>query len=1028
MSSSDREESPGSKADEKMDQEQQRQIEDRPETVENPYFVDATEASSSTGRKLPPWLDHFNAKDLKRLFKCSLAVWIMTLLIIINPTLKAIGRSAFLGCIVLFIAPPAGIVFIQLITAVTIILGVCAGWAWGAITMKAALATRPQAEMQARYGQLMQQAQNATNPAAYAKVLIFNGFMLDTRVSITYFCMMGLFIYFIALLRVAFPKLLLVQILGSIVSVIYLTSAPLLPTFNGTLAKVIVIPCAIAAGIGIVCNVFVFPTSSTSEALDGMRDVLQPMPNFLDACLLGLKHPGLDMSEAKLTGLRIKVLSSYKAIEPLFKFLPIDLSIGRWGAEDLSSLNAPFRQLVISFIGLTEVHRQKQVRKEKTIQALTRAQATLDETNGDQREVELGRHQIDQAIQYHVKANVPNRNNLIKKSVQSLAEPGEHLVEALKESIEAIGEALSQAHVLKKAPDHPEMLQRHVTILSKLRAQREVFMTSTSRYLPETSRQMFNENGLLRLETGTMPSLTGFMLGILLQERLYQLAGSLEALLTRIVELEGARVKVRVWLPSKLTALFQWIGHEDPSEDKITAADIGDNLVRIPTVTTLHPHLQDKSESPDVHANSKSARAELVTMRMPNSRKRSRGGRILLVISRWLGNDEGIFALRMVILSLALSVPAVVRDSCGFFYRNRGLWAVIMAQLSLVPYTADLLYGVLVRAFGTVVGGVIGMTAWYIGAGGGPGNPYGMAAILVVVILIMMWWRLFAPPALIPAGILMGATAYLVVGYSWMDTHSPAYGNPGVGYVVFWRRLLLVFIGFGGTLIVNFLPSPPSANRHYRHLLADTLVSIRDRYALFASNWRDPAPDLHEVVEEEAIAVGEALLTISGPIKLTVLEFSSSNFDTKTLTLVCNQCMLMNQNVTQLLLYTTYLSEEQRIRIIPATGATTEDLITELMAVLSLVQQALKSGDPLPAVLPTPLFTKAIAHARRHVEEGMRDSTNISGKELLDCEGMRRYIVILNSLVQLLAALDELVLILKRAVGETSNIAVLETV
>lgn len=794
------------------------------------------------------------------------------------------------------------------------------------------------------------------------------------------------------------------------------------PTFNGTLAKVIVIPCAIAAGLGIVCNVLIFPTSSTSEALDGMRDVLQPMPTFLDACLLGLKHPALDMSEAKLTALRIKVLSTYKQLDPLFKFLPIDLSIGRWGADDLSSLNAPFRELIIAFIGLTEIHRQKQVRKEKTIQALNRAQA---EENREEMEIELGRHQIDQAVEFHVKSSNPSRNNIIKKSIQSLAEPGEHLVEVLKEAFEAIGEALTQAHVLKKASHHPEMLQRHTAVLLKLRTQRDVFLTSTSEYLPETSRQLFDDRGLLRVETGSLPALTGLMLGVLLQERLHQLAGAIEQLLTRIVELEGTRTKVRVWLPTRLKTLFRWISHEDPSEDKITAADIGDNLVRMPTATTLHPHLQDTAS---IDSSTKSARAELISMRKPNSRKRSTGGRILLAVTDWFGNEQGIFGLRMVVLTIGLSTPAVVKHSCGFFYRNRGLWAVIMAQLALVPYTADLLYGIIVRAFGTVVGGLIGMTAWYVGAGHGDGNPYGMAASLAVVIVLIMWWRLFSSPALMPAGIMMGATAYLVAGYSWIDTHIPAWGNPGIGYMVFWKRLVLVFIGFAGTLVVNFLPKPPSANRHYRYLLADTLVSIRDRYALFASNWRDPAPDLHDVVQEEAIAVGEALLAISGPIKLTVLEFSSSNFDTKTLVLVCNQCMLLNQNLTQVLLYTAKLSDSQRQRIVPATGAVSEDLITELMAVLSLVQQALKSGDPLPAVLPTPLFTKAIAHARRHVEEGLRDSSSIPGRDVVDCEGMRRYIVILNSLVQMLAAVDELVLILKRAVGETSNIAVMEAV
>jgi hypothetical protein len=67
-----------------------------PDGIHNPYFVDATKPSS-TGKKLPSWLDHFNAKDIKRLFKCSLAVWLMTLLMLIEPTLIAIGRATFLG-------------------------------------------------------------------------------------------------------------------------------------------------------------------------------------------------------------------------------------------------------------------------------------------------------------------------------------------------------------------------------------------------------------------------------------------------------------------------------------------------------------------------------------------------------------------------------------------------------------------------------------------------------------------------------------------------------------------------------------------------------------------------------------------------------------------------------------------------------------------------------------------------------------------------------------------------------------------
>ena len=47
------------------------------------------------GRKLPEWLDHFNARDLKVLFRCSLAAWVAALLIFITPSLSVIGTATF---------------------------------------------------------------------------------------------------------------------------------------------------------------------------------------------------------------------------------------------------------------------------------------------------------------------------------------------------------------------------------------------------------------------------------------------------------------------------------------------------------------------------------------------------------------------------------------------------------------------------------------------------------------------------------------------------------------------------------------------------------------------------------------------------------------------------------------------------------------------------------------------------------------------------------------------------------------------
>lgn len=102
----------------------------------------------------------------------------------------------------LFIVPPSGIVLINLLSSLTIGMGLLLGWAWGVIAMKAALATRPQEDLNARYAELQRSMpQNTTNAdqasgqSNYIQISVFNGFMLDTRVSVTYFCMVGLFIY-----------------------------------------------------------------------------------------------------------------------------------------------------------------------------------------------------------------------------------------------------------------------------------------------------------------------------------------------------------------------------------------------------------------------------------------------------------------------------------------------------------------------------------------------------------------------------------------------------------------------------------------------------------------------------------------------------------------------------------------------------------------------------------------------------------------------------------------------------------------
>jgi flagellar biogenesis protein FliO len=96
--------------------------------------------------------------------------------------------------------PPNGIVFIFILGTLTLIVGMGLGWGWGVIAMKAALAARPAAETQAKLQALGQQAHSVANStgqpvALVQQQLIYDGWMLDARVSAVYFCFICFLIY-----------------------------------------------------------------------------------------------------------------------------------------------------------------------------------------------------------------------------------------------------------------------------------------------------------------------------------------------------------------------------------------------------------------------------------------------------------------------------------------------------------------------------------------------------------------------------------------------------------------------------------------------------------------------------------------------------------------------------------------------------------------------------------------------------------------------------------------------------------------
>ena len=82
------------------------------------------------------------------------------------------------------------------------------------------------------------------------------------------------------------------------------------------------------------------------------------------------------------------------------------------------------------------------------------------------------------------------------------------------------------------------------------------------------------------------------------------------------------------------------------------------------------------------------------------------------------------------------------------------------------------------------------------------------------------------------------------------------------------------------------------------------------------------------------------------------------------------------------------------------------------MAVLGVCEQALRTGDAPPEILPTPLVRRALEYGQFHPTE------KLVGVSMVRDEEYRRYCVALGAYVRFLGRIDELVLVIKGVLGE----------
>lgn len=518
--------------------------------------------------------------------------------------------------------------------------------------------------------------------------------------------------------------------------------------------KLLIVPAAIGVGLGLASSFLFFPQSTSHIVLGGVEGLVSLSRRPLEFTLASFEDEE-DTTLEDLRAAKASIIAASKEIEPAVAFLPLDFSVGRWNADDIKSLQEPVRQTIMASVSLLEFHITRLAinAKRKSMAAYTQVDADQTDEKGPR---QAGKRQLMEHMELVHALQTPEAETLQAETVETLRKSSTDTLSACQEAIATTVECIHAANSRRwlgrlSRGQNDQLVERSRSVLEALASARSSFASETTERLLQTHADAFDEGGNLKREdTRAGHAVRGIMTGLVFEQQVLGMADALEKLLSHAITLLQHRPTIKIWFPTSIRYAAAWVFRRK------VAAPI--------------PGQSRETDPEDEDTQSEDARQRLRISRGYQARRRSGLGKAILGTYHWLIDAEGLYGLRMVVVTIALAIPAVIPSSAGFYYRAKGLWALIMGQTAVLVYMSDFVFSAICRVVGTVVGGAVGLVAWYIGSGHGPGNPYGLAAIMAAVIIIFMWARLFLSPAFLQATILAAATCVLIVGYSYDDT------------------------------------------------------------------------------------------------------------------------------------------------------------------------------------------------------------------------------------------------------------------
>ncbi|EGN97169.1 hypothetical protein SERLA73DRAFT_183808 [Serpula lacrymans var. lacrymans S7.3] len=496
------------------------------------------------------------------------------------------------------------------------------------------------------------------------------------------------------------------------------------------------------------------------------------------------------------------------------------------------------------------------------------------------------------------------------------------------------------------------------------------------------------------------------------QYHLMQFSILLVALFDEIIKLEQHRKRNRLWVPSMpLKKLLSW-SNWDATEN--LGKDDDENPEIIPGMEPSWMSDLGKAARRDPDALPPRNALEMIM-------------NIIYRVFTNMGGGNVLFAVKAGALTVLLSLPSFFKSTASYAYKNKFVWAVFMGQLTLARFRGDTTFGLVARIGSTFCGGIVGMVMWYVSAGSGHGNPYGLLAVFAVCFPFFFFARLYWPgPPMV--NMIFFVTTALVVGYSYQDTHLYIPSSPGWGFDVSWRRFLLVTIGVTAACIFSFFPPNTTIRSYQRRTLATTSAEIGSIYCSIVSFANIPRQEDVQQIVQSLVAIRSKLSRSIVLRTNVVYEFSlRGQWPAERYQKIVEIQLEVAYLLSHLMSVVEHLEPAWSHAFLRRTRLLDSDFQGDVLAVISLISFSLRTGSPLPQITPCPLLDRFMLrhHGLNVIHQESEDDYGLPRTLTLETLENEQYLIFcvgVSTVFGIVTRLDHLMVAVKELVGEQYHI------